>query len=121
MNDSTAFWLDFEGSVLPETSKIEQKLSLEIPCFFNNEKMPRTCFFQISGSILGSVLEPRPANKWEIRASIFGFFLEGAFSKFVLGFSLQKHVFYEGVFQNLAFRSRVGSKVPHTWSKRYLK
>ena len=56
---------------------------------------------------LGSVLEPRPANKCEIRASIFGFFLEGAFSKFGLVFSLQKHVFYEGVFQNLAFCARV--------------
>ena len=51
----------------------------------------------------------------------FGVFLEGAFSKFVLGFSLQKHVFYEGVFQNLAFRSRLASKVPHTWSTRDLK
>ena len=88
LNDSTAFWLDFEGPGLPEISKIVKKMSLEIPCFFNNKKMPRTCFFQISGSILGSVLEPRPANKCEIRSSIFGFFLEGAFSKFGLAFSL---------------------------------
>ena len=121
LNDSTAFWLDFEGSGLPETSEIDEKLSLEVPCFFSNKKNAQDLFFQISGSILGSVLEPRPANKCEMRASIFGFFLEGAFSKFGLAFSLQKHVFYEGVFQNLAFRSRVGSKVPHTWSKRYLK
>ena len=30
--------LDFEGSVLPETSKIEKKLNLEIPCFFSSER-----------------------------------------------------------------------------------
>ena len=38
LNDSTAFWLDFEGSGLPETSKINKKMRLEISCFFNNEK-----------------------------------------------------------------------------------
>ena len=79
LNDSTAFWLDFEGSVFPETSKSDKKLNLEIPCFFNSEKMPRTCFFQISVSILGSVLEPRAFIFGSIRSSFFGFFLEGPF------------------------------------------
>ena len=34
LNDSTTFWLDFEGPGLPETSEIDEKLSLEVPCFF---------------------------------------------------------------------------------------
>ena len=38
LNDSTTFWLDFEGSVLPEISKIHKTVSLEILCFFSNEK-----------------------------------------------------------------------------------
>ena len=38
LNDSTACWLDFEGSVLPDTSKIDQTLNLEILCLFNNEE-----------------------------------------------------------------------------------
>ena len=39
LNDSTAFWLDFEGPVLPEFSKIDKKMNLEISCFFNREKI----------------------------------------------------------------------------------
>ena len=61
LNDSTAFLLDLEGSVFPETSKIEQKLSLEIPCFFNSEKkFPGAVFldfgvhFGVSFGALGS-------------------------------------------------------------------
>ena len=38
LNDSTAFWSDFEGSVLPETSKIDKTLRLEIPYLFTHEK-----------------------------------------------------------------------------------
>ena len=36
--DFERFWLDFEASILPETSKIDKTLSLEIPCFFSTEK-----------------------------------------------------------------------------------
>ena len=61
LNDSTAFWLDFEGSVFPETWKIEQKLSLEIPCFFSSgKKCPGPVFldfgvhFGVSFGALGS-------------------------------------------------------------------
>ena len=39
LNDSTAFWLDFEGPGLPETSKIVKQMSLEITCFFSREKI----------------------------------------------------------------------------------
>ena len=45
LNDSTAFWLDFEVSVLPETSKSDKKLNLEIPCFFSSEKNAQDLFF----------------------------------------------------------------------------
>ena len=38
LNDTISFWHDFEGSVLPETLKINKILRLEIPCFFSNEK-----------------------------------------------------------------------------------
>ena len=34
LNDSTAFWLDFEGSVLPETSKIDNKTESGNSLFF---------------------------------------------------------------------------------------
>ena len=128
LNDSTSFWLDFAGSRLPETSKIEEKLRLEISVFFKTEKNVEDRFFQISGSILTSVLEPGAAKKCDIRYSIFVFFFwrglflnsgslslsKDAFSHFGLAFSLQNHVFYDGVFQNLAFRSRVKPKVPLT-------
>ena len=89
LNDSTSFWLDFAGSRLPETSKSEEKLRLEISVFFNIEKNVEDRFFQISGSILTSVLEPGAAKKCDIRYSIFVFFLEGSFSQFGLAFSFQ--------------------------------
>ena len=128
LNDSTSFWLDFAGSRLPETSKIEEKLRLQISVFFNTEKNVEDRFFQILGSILTSVLEPGAAKKCDIRYSIFVFFFwrglflnsgslslsKDAFSHFGLAFSLQNHVFYDGVFRNLAFRSRVKSKVLQT-------
>ena len=114
LNDSTSFWLDFAGSRLPETSKIEEKLRLEISVFFSTEKNVEDRFFQISGSILTSVLEPGAAKKCDIRSSIFCVFLRGTFSQCGLAVSLQNHVFYDGVFQNLAFRSRVKPKVLQT-------
>ena len=45
LNDSTSFWLDFAGSRLPETSKSEEKLRLEISVFFNTEKKCRRPVF----------------------------------------------------------------------------
>ena len=42
-------------------------------------------------------------------------------SKFGFAFSFENHMFYDGVFQNLAFYSRVGPKVPRKGSTRYLK
>ena len=113
LNDSTAFWRDFEGPGLPESRKIEKKMLLEFCCFFIDKIIRQNRFLWISGSILGSVFEPRPAKKVSDRVFFFGSFSGAAYSKFGLGFSLQNHVFYEGVFQNLAFRSRVGPKVPY--------
>ena len=40
------------------------------------------------------------------------YFSRGCYSKFGLSFSFVFHLFYEGVFQNLAFRSRVEPKGP---------
>ena len=53
LNDSTAFWLDFEGSGLPETSEIDEKLNLEVPCFFNNKKNAQDLFFSDFGVHFG--------------------------------------------------------------------
>ena len=79
LNDSTSFWLDFAGSRLPETSKSEEKLRLEMSVFFHTEENVEDRFFQISGSILTSVLEPGAAKKCDIRYSIFVFFSGGVF------------------------------------------
>ena len=128
LNDSTAFSLDFEGSVLPETSKIEKKCIWKFLVFLIVKKHSQDLFFRSwapfwgqfwthfwsPGSILGSVLEPGAVKTCDIRSSIFVFFLEGAFSQFGLAFCLQNHLFYDGVFQNLAFRSRLTPKVPQT-------
>ena len=128
LNDSTTFSLDFEGSVLPETSNIEKKCIWKFLVFLIVKKDSQDLFFQILGSVLGSVweslLEPgvnfgfsfgaRGVKTCDIRSSIFVFFLEGAFSQFGLAFCFQNHLFYDGVFQNLAFRSRVRPKVPQT-------
>ena len=38
LNDSTTFWLDFEGSRLLETSKINKKMHPEFSVFFCREK-----------------------------------------------------------------------------------
>ena len=79
LNDGTTFWLDFGGSRLPETSKSEEKLRLEISVFFSTEENVEDRFFQISGSILTSVLEPGAAKKCDIRYYIFVFFSGGVF------------------------------------------
>ena len=110
--DPTVIWLDFEAPGLPESREIEKKMLLEFCCFLVIKKYARDRFLWISGFILGSVLEPRAAKKVSDRVFFFGSFSGGAHSKFRLPFSLKNHVFYEGVFQNLAFCSRVGPKVP---------
>ena len=58
LNDSTSFWLDFEGSGLPETSKIDKKCVWKFLVFLIVEKDSQDLFFQIFGSVLVSVLEP---------------------------------------------------------------
>ena len=135
LNDSTSFWLDFAGSRLPETSESKKNCVWKFLSFLILKKNVEDRFFQISGSILTSVLEPGAAKKCDIRYSIFLFFFwkglflnsgslslsKDAFSHFGLAFSLQNHVFYDGVFQNLAFRSRMKPKVPQTCWKSYLK
>ena len=76
--DPTVFWHHFEGPGLPESSKIEKKTFMEMSVFFSREKYSRDLFFEISGHILESVLEPRPAKKVSDRVFFFGFFEEGA-------------------------------------------
>ena len=50
LNDSTTFWLDFERSNLPETSKIDKTLSVEMPFFLNHEKKrPGPVFLDFGG------------------------------------------------------------------------
>ena len=63
------------------------------------------------GSFLGSLGHFLGSPWTPLGPMFFGFFLEGAFFKFWLAFCFEKHVFYEGVFQKLAFRSRVRPKV----------
>ena len=53
LNDSTAFWLDFEGPGLPETSKIVKKMSLEILCFFISKRNAQDLFFSDFGVHFG--------------------------------------------------------------------
>ena len=57
LNDSTTFSLDFEGSVLPETSKIEKKCIWKFLVLLIVKKNSQDLFFQILGSVLGSVWE----------------------------------------------------------------
>ena len=59
------------------------------------------------GSFLGSLGHFFGLPSDAIGAQVFCFFPEGAFSKFGLAFSLENYMFYDGVFQNLAFRSRM--------------
>ena len=53
LKDSTAFWLDFEGSGLPEISKIVKQMSLEILCFFISKRNAQDLFFSDFGVHFG--------------------------------------------------------------------
>jgi hypothetical protein len=119
--DPTVIWLDFEAPGLPESRKIEKKMLLFFRCFSSDKKIrPGSVFMdfgvhcRVSFGAPGCKTDPN-------RVFFFCSFSGGAHSKFGLAFSLKKHVFYEGVFQNLAFCSRVEPKVPQKGQKRYLK
>ena len=112
MIDPTVFWRDFEGQGLPETSKIEKKMLLEFCCFFIDKIIRQGSFFMDFGVHFGVSFGAPGCKKNAERIFFFGFVSGGAHSKFGLAFSLQNHVFYEGVFQNLAFCSKGGPKVP---------
>ena len=68
LNDSTAFWLDFEGSGLPE------KMSLEIPCFFRNKKDAQDLFFSDFGVHFGVSFGAPGGKKMSINIPFFCFF-----------------------------------------------
>ena len=62
LNDSTAFWLDFEGSRLLETSKINKKMHWEISVFFSGEKsFPGAVFLRV-GVHFGISFRARSCN-----------------------------------------------------------
>ena len=87
LNDSTSFWLDFAGSRLPETSKIEEKLRLEISVFFKTEKKCRRPVFPDFGVHFDVSFGARGCKK------MLFFFLEGSFSQFGLAFCFQGRIF----------------------------
>ena len=107
LNDSTAFWRDFEGPGLPENKKIEKKMLLDFCCFFSREKICPTPVFLDFGSHFGVSFGAPAHQKITKMFFLFGFFYGGGHSKFGFPCSLENRVFYEGVFQNLAFCSRV--------------
>ena len=72
----------------------------------------------ILGCLWASLLDPRGTPNTEIRIPFLVLFLEGVRGGFGAPFSLINHVFYEGVFLNLAFCSRVGLKGPAKGTKR---
>ena len=47
--DPTVIWLDFEGSGLPESRKIEKKMLLEFCCFFIDKIIRQRSFFMDFG------------------------------------------------------------------------
>ena len=87
LNDSTSFWLDFAGSRLPETSKIEEKLRLEISVFFNTENKCRKPVFPDFGVHFDVSFGARSCKK------MLFFFLEGSFPQFGLAFCFQGRLF----------------------------
>ena len=116
--DPTMIWLDFEGPGLPESRNIEKKMLLAFCCFFGSKKIRQgTVFIDFGLHFEVSFGAPGLQKNTLLLDSFSG----GAHSKFGLSFSLENHVFYEGVFQNLAFYSRAGPKVPQKGSTRYLK
>ena len=63
------------------------------------------------GSFLGSLGHFLGSPWTPLGPRFLGFFLEGAFSKFWLAFSLENHAFCDGAFHKLAFRSTVSPKI----------
>ena len=119
--DPTVIWLDFEGPGLPESRKIEKEMLLEFCCVFNNKKIRQGTVFIDFGLHFEVSFGAPGCKKNANRVFFFCSFSGGGYSKFGLAFSLKKHVLYEGVFQNLAFCSRVEPKVPQKGQKNYLK
>ena len=119
--DPTVIWLDFEGPGLPESRKIEKKMLLFFRCFSSDKKIRPGSVFMDFGVHFRVSFGAQGCNKNANRVFFFCSFSGGGYSKFGLAFSIKNHVFYEGVFQNLAFCSRVEPKVPQKGQKRYLK
>ena len=119
--DPTMIWHDFDGPGLQESREIEKNMQLEFCWFFNHKNIRPGSFFMDFGIHFRVSLGAPGCKKNANRVFFFCSFSGGAHSKFGLAFSLKKHVFYEGVFQNLAFCSRVEPKVPQKGQKRYLK
>jgi hypothetical protein len=65
LDDSTAFWLDFEGSGRPETMLKQEKRSTEIRGFLVVEKTPPESFFSDFGFDFEIILGPRATPKRE--------------------------------------------------------
>tara|TARA_B110000116_G_C16295231_1_gene341272 strand:- start:260 stop:460 length:201 start_codon:yes stop_codon:yes gene_type:complete len=65
LDDSTAFWLDFEGSGRPETMLKQEKRSTEIRGFLVVEKTPPESFSSDFGIDFDVILEPRATPKRE--------------------------------------------------------
>ena len=65
MDDSTAFWLDFEGSGRPETMLKQEKRSTEIRSFLVVEKTPLESYFSDFGFDFDIILGARATPKRE--------------------------------------------------------
>ena len=109
--DPTVIWLDFEGPGLPESWKIEKTCVWNLVVFFVVTKIRQGSVFMDFGFHFGVSFGAPGCKTNANRVFFFCSFSGGAHSKFGLAFSVKKHVFYEGVFQNLAFYSRMGPKV----------
>jgi hypothetical protein len=80
LNDSTAFWLDFEGPGLLGGLEKQEKTASKKILIFRCEKRRPKLFFMISGSFLGSFW----GALWSTLGYLFGPFL-GRVSGIVLG------------------------------------
>ncbi len=65
MDDSIAFWLDFEGSGHPESMLKQEKRSTEIRGFLVVEKYLQNQFFSDFGFDFEVILRPRATPKRE--------------------------------------------------------
>ena len=89
-DDSMAFWLDFQGSGRPETTKSEKKHRWKSTVFLVVDKTLGERFFAISGSILRSVWRSGAHKKVRINPPILKRVLdvagEGSGDPFVVDF-----------------------------------